>query len=111
MVGVSVDSGEKKPIQLQFSEHRFPYVMTKALHPSQRVVDVDNRIVEINVIPNNELEALILSFGRDVEVISPVEYRQQIQAVIRESYEKYTPMQIDCTGDAYLCTVNQKDQS
>jgi len=97
VVGVSVDSHEKIPIRLQFSEHRFPYVMTKALHPSQIVVDVDNRIVEINVIPNNELEALILSFGKDVEVISPIEYRQQIQEIIRESYNNYSPVQINCT--------------
>ena len=97
VVGVSVESGEKKPIRLQFSEHRFPYVMTKALHPSQIVVDVDNRIVEINVIPNNELEALILSFGKDVEVLSPASFREQIQNVIRESYEKYFPVQVGCT--------------
>lgn len=100
VVGVSVESEEKMPIRLKFSEHRFPYVMTKALHPSQRMVDVDNRIVEINVIPNNELEALILSFGRDVEVVSPIEYRQQIQAVIRETYDKYFPVQVDCTDNA-----------
>ena len=66
--------------------------MTKALHQSQRVVDVDNRIVEISVIPNNELEALILSYGKDVEVLSPPEYKNQIREVIRESYEHYIPV-------------------
>ena len=107
VIGVSVDSQKKIPIRLQFSEHRFPYVMTKALHPSQIVIDVDNRIVEINVIPNKELEALILSFGKDVEVISPIEYRRQIQEVIRESYEKYFPVQVECTDETYLCDINQ----
>lgn len=92
VVGVSVSANGKIPIRLQFSEHRFPYVLTKALHRSQRVVDLDNRIVEINVIPNNELEALIMSFGKDVEVLSPLEYRKQIQEVIRESYEHYLPV-------------------
>lgn len=100
VVGVSVNLQEKIRIRLQFSEHRFPYVMTKALHPSQIVVDVDNRIVEINVIPNNELEALILSFGKDVEVLSPASFREQIQNVIRESYEKYSPVQVDCIGES-----------
>ena len=100
MVGVSVFPREKEPIRLQFSEHRFPYVLTKALHQSQRIVDFDNRIVEINVIPNNELEALILSFGKDIEVLSPASYREQIQSVIRESYEKYFPVQVDCTGQS-----------
>lgn len=97
VVGVSVFPREKESIRLQFSEHRFPYVLTKALHQSQRIVDFDNRVIEINVIPNNELEALILSFGKDVEVLSPIEYRQQIQGVIRESYEKYFLVQNDCT--------------
>lgn len=101
VVGVSVFPGEKEIIRLQFSAHRFPYVTTKAIHQSQHIVDVDKRIIEITVIPNNELEALILSFGKDVEVLSPPEYRQRIQEVIRESYEHYLPMQIDCTS--YNC--------
>ena len=110
VVGVSVYSAEKVTIRLQFSEHRFPYVTTKAIHQSQHIVDNENRIVEISVIPNNELEALILSFGKDVEVLSPASFREQIQNVIRESYEKYFPVQVDCTGDNYLCSVKQEDQ-
>lgn len=108
VVGVSVDSQKKIPIRLQFSEHRFPYVMTKALHPSQIVVDVDKRIVEINVIPNNELEALILSFGKDVVVLTPVSYREKIQDDILNSYKNYFGMQIDCTNPSDLCITKRK---
>lgn len=97
VVGVSVFPGEKEIIRLQFSAHRFPYVTTKAIHQSQRIVDVDKRIIEITVIPNNELEALILSFGKDVEVLSPESFRTRIQNVICESYKKYFPIQNDCT--------------
>ena len=100
VVGVSVFSGEKENIRFQFSEHRFPYVTTKAIHQSQRIVDIENRIVEISVIPNNELEALILSFGKDVEVLSPASFRERIQNVICESYEKYFPVQVDCIGQS-----------
>ncbi len=107
VVGVSVFPGEKETIRLQFSAHRFPYVTTKALHKSQRIVDADNRIIEISVIPNNELEALILSFGKDVEVLSPESFRTRIRDVIHESYGFYFPMQIDCTGSSYLCTVER----
>ena len=71
-------------------------------------MDFDNRIIEISVIPNNELEALILSFGKDVEVLSPASYREQIQNVIRESYENYFPMQIDCIDENYLCSIEPK---
>ena len=100
MVGVSVFPGEKETVRLQFSAHRFPYVTTKSLHKSQRIVDADNRIIEISVIPNNELEALILSFGKDVEVLSPESFRTRIQNVIRDSYDKYFPVQVDCTGQS-----------
>ena len=107
VVGVSVVPKEKVGIKMQLSEHRFPYVMTKALHTSQHVLDIDNRIIEITVIPNKELEALILSFGKDIQVLSPESFRQQIVNAIRASYENYNPMQVDCTGVEYLCTVKQ----
>ena len=97
VVGVSIFPGEKEIIRLQFSAHRFPYVTTKAIHQSLRIVDADKRIIEITVIPNNELEALILSFGKDVEVLSPESFRTRIQNVICESYKKYFPIQNDCT--------------
>ena len=100
VIGVSIYPIEKETVRLQFSAHRFPYVTTKALHKSQRIVDPANHIIEISVIPNNELEALILSFGKDVEVLSPESFRTRIQNVIRESYEKYYPVRIHCTeGD------------
>ena len=37
------------------------------------------------------------TFGKDIEVLSPVEYRERIQGIIRESYERYCSVQIDCT--------------
>ena len=89
VIGVSVLPAEKESIQLKFSDHRFPYIMTKALHHSQRIIDIDNHIVEITVIPNNELDALILSFGKDVEVISPITYRERIKGFIKDIYESY----------------------
>lgn len=109
VIGVTVLPARKEHIRLQFSEHRFPYVTTKPIHRSQRIVDNENRIVEISVIPNNELEALLLSFGKDVEVLSPESFRTRIQSIIREAYEKYFPVQIDCTDVSYLCCVKQED--
>ena len=105
IVGVSVLPKEKAHIRLQLSANRFPYVMTKAIHPSQHIIDVENRIVEISVIPNRELEALILSFGKDIQVLSPESFRQQIADSIRVAFQQYFPMQIDCTEAEYLCTV------
>ena len=96
VIGVTIAPGEIMTIRLKFPEHRFPYVLTKAIHKSQRVVDIEKRMVEIKVIPNNELEALILSYGKDVEVISPIGYREHIRDIIRESYDNYCSVQIEC---------------
>lgn len=103
VIGVSVLPLEKETILLQFSEHRFPYVITKALHSSQKIVDADKHIIEISVIPNNELDALILSFGKDVRVLSPMSYRDKIKEIVKESYENYSTVQIDCTDQVHLC--------
>lgn len=105
VVGVSVLPLEKETIHLKFSKHRFPYVMTKAMHHSQRILDIENHIVEISVIPNNELDALILSFGKDVEVISPTSYRERIRGIIKAAFENYSTVQVDCTSDIDLCNI------
>ena len=98
VVGVSVLQNKIENIQLKFSSNRFPYVMTKAIHSSQRIIDIENRIIEISVIPNNELDALILSYGRDIEVLFPIHYRAKIESILKDSYEKYLGVQIGCTG-------------
>jgi predicted DNA-binding transcriptional regulator YafY len=54
-----------------------------------RRIDNENRIVTIDVIPNKELESLILSYGDDVEVLEPVEFRELIANKIKGSFKKY----------------------
>lgn len=99
IVGVTVNPQEKEKIQLKFSKKRFPYIETKAIHPSQRYVDRDNCIIEITVIPNKELESIILSYGNDVEVIAPDSFRKKIQGIISDSYNIYNSVPINCTDD------------
>ena len=77
-------------VQLKFSESRFPYVTSKPIHWSQKVVDADNYIIEIDVIPNKELTALLLSYGSDVEVLAPESVRNNIKAIIEDSFKKYS---------------------
>lgn len=90
VVGVTIPQNkEVQRIKLQFSPQRYPYIISKPLHESMRKIDNDNRIVSIDVIPNKELEALILSFGSDIEVLEPKEFRGQIAKKIEENYKKY----------------------
>ncbi len=78
------------PVQLKFSESRFPYITSKPIHWSQKVIDAEERIIEIDVIPNKELIALLLSYGSDVEVVAPESVRKYIKIIIEDSLKNYS---------------------
>jgi predicted DNA-binding transcriptional regulator YafY len=91
IVGVSFPpNGTLQKVVLKFSEHRFPFVKAKPIHGSQKVVDANERIISLNLIPNRELESLLLSFGDDVEVIEPQSLRSTIASKIKTLFEKYS---------------------
>ncbi len=102
VVGVSIpnDDVEKATIILRFTEARFPYVTSKPIHKSQTILSEDDCTISLEVKPTRELEQQILSFGSDVEVLSPKSYRAQIGSKIADNYKKYFPMQEDCTGNS-----------
>ncbi len=90
VVGVSVPwSGEPEEVVLQFSKKQYPYVETKPLHPSQSVLDKENRIIRLEVFLTKELEALILSFGDQVEVLKPASLRETLKQKAANMSEKY----------------------
>lgn len=90
VIGVTIPtSGVKEKILLQFGKNRFPYVESKPLHQTQKIKSREECIVEIEVIPNKELEALILSFGSQVEVLSPDSLRGCIKQNIEKLNNKY----------------------
>ena len=90
VVGVSVPmSVTPDKVVLKFEKSRFPYVETKPLHPSQRIIDKDECMVQIEVHQNSELNSLIFSFGDQVEVLAPDSLRNQFKAKINKLSEKY----------------------
>ena len=101
VVGVTVpnDNVAKEHIVLQFSKNRFPYVTSKPIHQSQSTISEEDCTISINVKPNKELVAQLLSFGADVEVLSPDSVRELIAKKIEENYKKYFPVQNECTDD------------
>lgn len=99
IVGVTIPNEEiaKEHIVLQFSKQRFPYVTSKPIHHSQKTISEDECRISIDVMPNNELVAHLLSFGSDVEIVSPASIREYISEKIKEIYKKYFAVQKDCT--------------
>lgn len=91
VIGVTVPDGDSEDIVLRISKPRFEYIRTKPLHLSQRIIEENDyfAVVSINVKVNNELESLILSFGNDMEVLSPVTFRDSISKKFQSMNQNY----------------------
>ena len=89
VVGVTLpEEGKEEQVLLKFAPERLPYVLSKPLHPSQKIKNEKEGLIEISVIPNKELQSLVLWFGSDVEVLSPSFFRKEIQEQIKKLYKK-----------------------
>ncbi len=92
MIGVT-KKGETEPVKiiLKFSEQRIKYVLTKPLHRTQKPdrSDTTGLTIQIEVIPNLELYQTLLSFGPDVEVISPATIREVVMNKISAMQKNY----------------------
>lgn len=109
IVGVSFPPDAKvEKVVLKFSAHRFPYIQAKPIHGSQRTLSENDGTIQLNIIPNRELESIILSFGDDVEVLLPSSLRNAMATKIKKSCKKYETMQNDCTNYSYLCSVERE---
>jgi predicted DNA-binding transcriptional regulator YafY len=91
IVGVTrPEDSEVKEIVLLFSPDAAPYVVTKPMHPSQKNKNTPEGLeVKIKVIPNFELEVLILSFGERVKVISPQDFNDRISQRLKTASGHY----------------------
>jgi predicted DNA-binding transcriptional regulator YafY len=91
LVGVTRPEGvELQEIVLQFSPKIAPYVITKPIHPSQRHKNEPTGLeVRIKVIPNFELERLILSYGEQVKVVSPQDFKERISQLLNSAARLY----------------------
>ena len=91
VVGVTIPEEPAQKIILKVYGNSANYIKTKPLHPTlTRVEDNDDYFVfSINVKPNYELDSKILSFGPNIEVLSPASYRTHISEKIKAMNQKY----------------------
>lgn len=98
IIGVTVPKEDTptETIILRFSKERFPYVVSKPIHPSQ-IINKEEHTITIKVKPNHELNQMIFSFMPDVEVLSPESLRKEIKQKIEENLKKYLSVQNNST--------------
>jgi predicted DNA-binding transcriptional regulator YafY len=91
-IGVTISTGLKaEKIILFVSKEDAPYVETKPLHHSQKILEKNENgmILQITVQINFELEREILGFGDRMEVIAPEAFKKRIQFRIEKSIRNY----------------------
>jgi len=93
IVGVTVTRGKVETISLRINAQRYGYIKTKPLHHSQTELHAlatdSHRVVSIKTKINAELITLLLSFGPDVEVLSPESLRETMRQRIALQFEQY----------------------
>jgi predicted DNA-binding transcriptional regulator YafY len=92
VIGVSVPQDAKvETVELSFKNSRAAYIITNPLHHTQKKIKTTetHAIFEFQLILNRELEALLLSYGADVEVIKPALLRNNIATIIAENKKLY----------------------
>jgi predicted DNA-binding transcriptional regulator YafY len=78
-------------IRLKVSKFRANYIDTKPWHHSQVAEKrTDTHVYyRYELVVNKELEAQILQFGRDIEVLEPLSLREKIHAILQEASDYY----------------------
>lgn len=87
IIGVTNDlSKEVEKIIIVLSENIIPYIKSKPIHGSQKVID--NKLY-LQVKLNYELESLILSYGENMKVLEPILLIDKLKDRVQKMNEFY----------------------
>lgn len=90
IIGVTIPNENVVDIILEVDKTLIPYITTKPLHGSQKIKEKNNNIeVHLKLIPNYELETLILSFGEKIRVLEPTTLVQKVKDRINKMTKNY----------------------
>lgn len=78
-------------IELKINKTLWPYIESKPIHPSQKVLsrEMEYTTIQLDIIPNYEFYALILGFGPAIEVLSPSTVREELKSKLQDALIKY----------------------
>lgn len=93
MVGVTREvKSRPQEVILKIDPPTAPYIETKPLHVSQQIIEryADGSVrVSLSIIPNLELQRLLLGFCNHIEVVSPSDLRAKIAAHLSAAAQIY----------------------
>ncbi len=92
VIGVTVNK-KQKPVEVQLWIHKSnaPYVLTKPMHHSQKLIQEngDGIVISIQIQQNFELEREILGFGDSIKVIQPQKLANRIKQKLTNASKLY----------------------
>lgn len=91
-IGVSVSPTlVPQTVRLSLSRKHAPYILTKPLHHTQKVVEEEYHqvVIELQVVHNFELEKEILSYGEEIKVLEPERLRRNIFERLQATRDRY----------------------
>lgn len=93
-IGVTFEPGDPvEDIVLKVDPQRYNYIRSKPLHWTQtelhELSDDEHKYVRLKLRVNRELTALLLSYGRDVEVVSPATLREMMGLMVEDMAGMY----------------------
>ncbi|MFK7809631.1 MAG: helix-turn-helix transcriptional regulator [Saprospiraceae bacterium] len=93
IIGVTVNKGlPVQEVRLFVNKISAPYVLTKPIHHSQKVIEEakDGITISLQLRPNLELEQLILGYGGNIHVLSPPKLKEHVIKKLKKSLEAYS---------------------
>ena len=94
LVGVTKFPTDKcEKVRFRASPLEAPYIKTKPIHNSQKVIELNrdgSAIFEIDVIVNRELVRLLFGYAEGLKVLSPRKLQNMIKKHFRLGLENYT---------------------
>ena len=92
IIGVTLEPGKKpEHISIEVYGNTRNYIQTKPLHRTQKLVEKgeESSLFELKLIPNYELESLLLSFGENLKVLKPGTLKSSMEKRIKKAATRY----------------------
>lgn len=90
-LGVTFNGEAPKIILMKVEKDYAPYLLTKPMHRSQRLIQQDDNgyMFEYNLVINQELENWIMAHCNHLEIVHPLELKQAIFSKIQKAIKKF----------------------
>jgi predicted DNA-binding transcriptional regulator YafY len=90
-LGVTYTEGAIEEVELKVTPFLANYLKTQHIHASQEVIkeDKEGMYLRLRLIPNHELMAVLLSHGKEVQVLNPSALREQIKENLSAAFQQY----------------------